>query len=96
MASAEDPVAPPVSVPARSFAGSGRSVLIAIPAALLAFGAWYLVQPKAAPEPEAPTQAAEPIVSADPVKRLEETVQQFPENLSARVDLAKLYSTRTI
>jgi cytochrome c-type biogenesis protein CcmH/NrfF len=88
----ENPPSPPISAAAGSFAGSGRSILIAIPAALLAFGAWYLVQPKQTPEP--PPQAAEPIVAVDPVHRLEETVRQFPDNLPARVDLAKLYFDR--
>jgi cytochrome c-type biogenesis protein CcmH len=62
---------------------------VALVAAVVAVGAWYVVQPKPAP-PEPQTQP----VAVDPVKQLEATVQQSPDNLAARVDLAKLYFDR--
>ncbi|MGZ7077918.1 MAG: cytochrome c-type biogenesis protein CcmH [Thermoanaerobaculia bacterium] len=88
VASEENVPPPPIVQGSRKY----QPIFIALPAALLALGAWYLVQPKQTPEP--PPQQAEPVVAVDPVHRLEETVQQFPDNLPARVELAKLYFDR--
>ena len=64
---------------------------VALAAAVVAVGAWYVVQPKPAP-PEPQTQP-QPI-AIDPVKQLEATVQQSPDNFAARVELARLYFDR--
>jgi cytochrome c-type biogenesis protein CcmH len=60
---------------------------VALGAAVVAVGAWFAVQPKAAPpQPQA--------VAVDPVRKLEARIQQSPDNLAARVELAKLYFDR--
>jgi cytochrome c-type biogenesis protein CcmH len=60
---------------------------VALAAAVVAVGAWYVVQPKPAPPEPQP-------VAVDPVKQLEATIQKSPDNLAARVELAKLYFDR--
>ncbi|MGZ5493170.1 MAG: cytochrome c-type biogenesis protein CcmH [Thermoanaerobaculia bacterium] len=60
---------------------------VALAAAVVAVGAWYVVQPKPAPPEPQP-------VAVDPVKQLEATIQESPDNLAARVELARLYFDR--
>jgi cytochrome c-type biogenesis protein CcmH len=62
---------------------------VALAGAVVAVGGWYVVQPKPAP----PEPQAQP-VAVDPVKQLEATIQQSPDNLAARVELARLYFDR--
>jgi cytochrome c-type biogenesis protein CcmH len=64
---------------------------VALAAAVVAVVAWYFVQPKPVAAEQAPQADA---VAADPVKQLEATIQQSPDNLGARVELAKLYFDR--
>ncbi|HEX7421102.1 MAG TPA: cytochrome c-type biogenesis protein CcmH [Thermoanaerobaculia bacterium] len=66
---------------------------IALVAALVAVGAWYAVQPKAAVEAQEPKPQPESVV-VDPAKQLEATIRQSPDNLEARIALAKLYFDR--
>lgn len=69
---------------------------IALVAAVVAVGAWYAVQPKAEAEAQAqpqPQPQPESVV-VDAAKQLEATIRQSPDNLGARVELAKLYFDR--
>ena len=56
----------------------------------IAVGAWWLVQPKQ----EAIAEPLPQPVAADPVKQLVAAVQQSPDNLTARIELAKMYFDR--
>jgi cytochrome c-type biogenesis protein CcmH/NrfF len=67
---------------------------IALVAAVVAVGAWYAVQPKAAVEAQAQPQPQSQPVAADPATQLESMVKQSPDNLDARIALAKLYFDR--